>query len=136
MTSIRESSMGITVLIVEDDQAIAELLAQVLTYATPYDILEVPDASQALAVVTFRTPSLFILDYQLPDMSGLELSDHLHRMEELETVPTVLMSANLPSRQAMWQRHIVPLRKPFEIADLLQTVETLLPPQDESLARA
>lgn len=131
MTSTHESSSSITLLIVEDDEPIAELLAQVLTYTTTYVVLEVPDASGALAAVTFHTPSLIILDYQLPDMNGLELSDRLHTMEGFETIPTLLMSANLPPRQAMQQRHITSLRKPFEIADFLQTIETLLPPQEE-----
>src|ERR1700730_12258634 len=128
--STNESHIHTILLVVEDDEAISEFIAQVLQYQTPHAVLDVPDASQALAAVTSITPSLFILDYQLPDMNGLDLSDRLHAIEGLETVPTLLMSANLPPRQEPQQRHIVSLSKPFDVSDLLKIIDTLLPPQD------
>jgi CheY-like chemotaxis protein len=128
--STNESRMQTILLVVEDDEAISEFLALTLQEKTPHAILPVPDAAQALAAVTSITPSLFILDFQLPDMNGLELADRLHAIEGLETVPTLLISANLPPRQALQQRHIASLSKPFEVSDLLQVIETLLFPQD------
>jgi len=125
-----ESRIHTILLVVEDDEAISEFIAQVLQDQTPHAVLDVSDASEALAAVSSITPSLFILDYQLPDMNGLELSDHLHAIEGLETVPTLMMSANLPPRQELQQRHIASLSKPFEVSALLKIIDTLLPPQD------
>jgi DNA-binding response OmpR family regulator len=125
-----ESRIQTILLVVEDDEDISEFIAQVLQDKTSHAILGVSDAAQAFAAVSSITPSLFILDYQLPDMNGLELSDRLHAIEGLETVPTLMMSANLPPRHALQHRHIVPLKKPFEISDLLKSIDKLLPPQD------
>lgn len=126
---VNEKSLHTILLIVEDDEDIGEFLAYVLQDETPYTVLHVPNAAQALAAVTSITPSLFLLDYQLPGMDGLDLSDRLHTIKVLETVPTLMMSANLPPREALQQRHIASLRKPFEISDFLQLVETLLSEQ-------
>lgn len=120
-----------TILAVEDDAAISDLLVQLVEQETPFHALPMPDAEQALEAVRSITPSLFILDYQLPGIDGLELSDRLHAIEEFATIPTLMISAHPPSRQAMQQRHILFLKKPFDLADLLQDIENLLPLQEE-----
>ena len=118
-----------TILAVEDEEALADFLVRVIKQETPYQALYATDALQALEVASSIKPSLFILDYQLPGINGLELSDQLHAIEGLETVPTLMVSAASPSRQAMQQRHITFLKKPFDLSDLLGTIEALLPPQ-------
>jgi len=120
-----------TILAVEDDENIGDVLVQLLEQETPYQVLCVPDAEQALEVVSSITPSLFILDYQLPGIDGLELSDRLHAIQEFATIPTLMISANPPSGKAMRQRHIMLFEKPFDLADLLETIENLLPQQEE-----
>ena len=114
-------------LVVEDDEAIGEFIAQALRDETPHAVLHVTDASHALEAVNFIKPSLFLLDYQLPDINGLELSDRLHTIAGLETVPTLVISANLPPRHALQQRHIAGLRKPFDVSDLFKAIDELLP---------
>ena len=79
------------ILIVEDEQGIAEFLTQVLSEIMPYPILPLPSAENALEAVRSIKPNLFLLDYRLPDIDGLELSDRLHATEGLEAVPTVVM---------------------------------------------
>jgi len=119
-----------TILTVEDDETIGDLLVRLMEQETPYKALHVTDAVQALEAVTSIKPSLFILDYQLPGINGLELADQLHSIKELETVPTLMVSANSPAREAMQQRHITFLKKPFDLHDLLTTVERLLSKQE------
>ncbi len=115
-----------TVLVVEDDEAIGEFIVAALTQAASYHAIHVTNAAQAVEVATFSNPCLFLLDYRLPGITGLELADRLHSMKGLETIPTLMISANLPPRQALQQRHIHFLAKPFELNDLLRTVEHLL----------
>ena len=122
-----ESRIQSTLLVVEDDEAIGEFIAQALKYATHHAVVHVTDASHALEAVNFIKPSLFLLDYQLPDINGLELSDRLHTIAGLETVPTLVMSANLPPRHALQQRHIACLSKPFDVSDLFKAIDKLLP---------
>lgn len=121
-----------TILLVEDEQDIGEFIATAFRQETLYHVVYATTAGEALEVAASSTPCLFLLDYRLPDLDGLELADRLHALPGLETVPTLMISANSPSRQALQQRHIAFLAKPFGLIDLLQAVEHLLArPTDE-----
>ncbi len=116
--------------IVEDDADIGATLLWAFQSETPYHAVLVTDAVQALEVAQSLTPSLFILDYQLPGMNGLELADCLWTMEGLKNVPTLMVSAYSPHWQATHQRGIAFLPKPFHLTEFLQAVDQLLPPPE------
>lgn len=126
LSTTDQESPNQTILLVEDDEDISFFMTQVLEQETPYEALHVPDATSALEVVDSVKPDLFILDYRLPDLNGLELSDRLHSIEGLETVPTMMISANTLPRNELQQRHITYLKKPFDLSRLLTEVEKLL----------
>lgn len=126
LSRANQESSNQTILLVEDDEDISYFMTQVLTQETPYEALHVPDATSALEVADSVKPDLFILDYRLPDLNGLELSDRLHSIEGLETVPTMMISANALPRNELHQRHITYLKKPFDLFHLLAVVEKLL----------
>ncbi len=119
-----------TVLIVEDDEAIGDFLARLLEQETSCKAFFVTDATKALEAVNSIKPKVFILDYQLPGINGLELFDQLRAIKGLETVPTIMMSANSPPRNAMKERQITFLPKPFELDDLLKIIEKLFAQQE------
>lgn len=114
-----------TILVVEDDDMIGSLLVEALSLETPYHAMHVTDGLQALRVVHDIKPSLFITDYRLPQMNGIELSDRLRATKGLEQIPTIIMSAYLPEQEVK-KRQLVAMPKPFELDDLLDTVERLL----------
>jgi DNA-binding response OmpR family regulator len=116
-----------TILVVEDDEDIGAFIVQAILDETPYQALLVTDGFQALKAVRNIKPNLLLIDYYLPSMDGLELFDQLHAQEELEGVPTIMMSAstNVP-RQEVRKRKIFFLGKPLELSELLQTIEKLL----------
>lgn len=115
---------GKTILVVEDDTGIGELLTLTLEQETCYQPLLVSSGQEALYVVQAVQPTLVLLDYQLPDMTGIEVYDRLRARKELMAVPTIMMSANAPHYE-LSKRHLVELEKPFEIDTLLDLVETL-----------
>ncbi len=112
-------------LIVEDDACIGEVLVYAISQATPYTAMSVSDGSDALDVVKGIIPDLFILDYQLPNMTGIELYDRIHNIQGLAQVPVIIMSANLPE-EAIKERKLVGIQKPFELDELLNTIEKLI----------
>jgi DNA-binding response OmpR family regulator len=114
-----------TVLLVEDDLDIGEFLLQVIGEETSFHALLASDGFEALRLIHEITPDLFLLDYQLPDMNGIELYDQLHRTKGLEDIPALMISARLP-KQAIEKRSIRGMKKPFELNELLETLETLL----------
>jgi DNA-binding response OmpR family regulator len=116
-----------TILLVEDDPYISSFLVEAIAHETPYRAIVASDSNAALKVVRHFTPCLFILDYGLPGMNGIELYDHLHINHELATIPAILITAdrNVP-QQKIQQRHLSAFMKPLELDAFLSTIETLL----------
>ncbi|GCE05100.1 response regulator [Dictyobacter aurantiacus] len=124
-TIMKEYNIQDTILVVEDDHSIGSLLIDALEMETPYNAELVTDGFQALKAVREQKPCLIITDYRLSHMDGLELCDRMHAMPEINDIPVILMSAYLPANEA-WKRNVLYLQKPFELDDLLDTVEKLL----------
>jgi len=114
-----------TILLVEDDTVIAELLVQMITQETRHLIFSVPDAPEVLDLVRNIKPQLLILDYWLPTIHGIELFDQLHNTEGLEQVPAIMLSVNAPLKEIR-QRQIIYMRKPFDMFKLLEAIDKLL----------
>jgi DNA-binding NtrC family response regulator len=114
-----------TILVIEDDESIGELITEVLSQETPYDVLLATDGFQALHMVHYVKPILLITDYRLPRMNGIELYDRLHSLQVLDHTPVIIMSAHLPMEEVS-KRQMVCMDKPFDLDDLLEKVEGAL----------
>jgi len=114
-----------SILVVEDDTDIGMFLVQAISQETPHQALLVTDGFQALKAITNIKPDLFILDYWLPSMNGIDLYDRLHATKGLEHIPTIMISAQLPKRE-LQKRDIHSLNKPLELDEFLHLVERLL----------
>jgi DNA-binding response OmpR family regulator len=116
-----------TILLVEDDPNIGSFLVEAIAQETRYRAIVASDSHAALKLVRHFTPCLFILDYGLPGMNGIELYDRLHINLELTAIPAILITANhhLPQQQIR-QRQLITFMKPLELDAFLATIETLL----------
>ena len=114
------------ILIVEDNEEIGYLLIQVIHQETAHRAIHHINARNALNAITRLTPHLFILDYSLPDINGLELHDWLQTFDHLKFSKTILMSARNPPLQEISKRGILFLRKPFAVTALLDAIEKAL----------
>ena len=110
-----------SILIVEDDENIGEFLQQAIDEYTPYQPTVVHDGFDALETAVQIKPCLLLLDYKLPGLNGLEIYDHLQRMEETRGVPTIMMSAALPVEE-LQHRGIYQLRKPMDIGNVIRMI--------------
>lgn len=119
-----------TILVVEDDADIGSFIVQAIHQETSHNVLLVTDGFQALKTIHNLKTDLFIIDYQLPYMNGIELYDQLIDIEHQKTRPTIMISARLPAQEIL-KRNIVGMKKPFELQDLLNTIERLLALQCE-----
>ncbi len=126
LSAIENATMKL-VLVVEADAEIGSFLVQAIKEETPYQAFLVTNGVQALQISREVTPDLFVLDYRLPGLDGLELYELLHSMEGLESVPTILMSASafFPRRNNE-QHKISDLQKPFELDNLLHIIRELV----------
>jgi len=115
-----------TVFIVEDDQAIGELLVEAIQQETPYQAVLASDGFQALKMLQKVKPDVLILDYALPGMNGLEFYDAIHELKALEYLPVLVVSAAAARIQKeVKARQLSQLKKPFDLTDLLEAIERL-----------
>jgi DNA-binding response OmpR family regulator len=114
-----------TILVVEADAEIGSLLLEALSQKTSYQMILLTHSLQALEVARRIKPDLFILNYHLPQVNGIELYDRLHAIKELKHVPTIMVGADLPEEE-MKQRKIVSLEKPFGMDELLDAIQRAL----------
>jgi two-component system phosphate regulon response regulator PhoB len=85
------------ILIVEDEQAIREMTAFHLSRAG-YDVFEAQDCREARALLADNRPDLALIDWMLPDMSGLELTRKLKRDKEYEDLAIIMLTARADER--------------------------------------
>jgi DNA-binding response OmpR family regulator len=122
----KEPTAGKTVFIVEDDEAIGELLVQAIQQETPYQAVLASNGFQALKMLRTVKPDVFILDYGLPGMNGLEFYDAIHAVKALEHLPVLIVSAEAARIQKeIKARQLSQLKKPFDLTDLLEAIERL-----------
>jgi len=83
---------GSKILIVEDEAAVRELLTATLLGAG-YIVLEAADATRAKGIVAEQQPSLILVDWMLPGMSGLEFAKWLKRDQQFGEIPIIMLTA-------------------------------------------
>ncbi len=80
------------VLIVEDERPIREMIAFGLKRAG-FEVREAEDCRAARAALADCRPDLILVDWMLPDMSGLELTRALKRDRETRELPVIMLTA-------------------------------------------
>ena len=84
--------MNAKVLVVEDEDAISNLLKYNLM-AEGYDVTVVEDGDDALMVADEIQPDIILLDWMLPNVSGIEICRQLRTREETRTIPVIMLTA-------------------------------------------
>lgn len=86
------STMAKIILIVDDEAAIRDMLRAALERAD-FDCLEAENAQQAHGLAIDKNPDLILLDWMLPDTSGIELARRLKRDEVTSKIPIIMLTA-------------------------------------------
>ena len=84
--------MSKKVLIVEDNELNMKLFHDLLD-SQGYETLQTREGLQALALARLHRPDLILMDIQLPEISGLEVTKWLKDDEELSHIPVVAVTA-------------------------------------------
>jgi CheY-like chemotaxis protein len=126
---------GATVLIVEDEFAIADLLEMVLT-DEGYRVLTAANGRQGLErLAEGPLPDLVISDYMRPLLDGAGLLQAMRNVEAQRDIACIIMSsvpeANVRERVNGYTAFV---RKPFQLAAVIELVATILSPQPEASA--
>jgi CheY-like chemotaxis protein len=110
----------VTVLVVDDERPVRELLAMLLE-EFGYTVLRAAHGRQALELVAGQRPDLVISDVMMPLLSGVELCRRLKSDPQSAGIPVILMSTAGP-HVAKDSGADAFISKPFDLA----TLETLV----------
>jgi two-component system phosphate regulon response regulator PhoB len=81
-----------TILIVEDDTAIRDMLAMFLS-TNNYKVETAEDGKQGLDILHKTTPDLLLLDWMLPDMAGVDLIPQIRKLSVHKELPILMLTA-------------------------------------------
>ena len=117
-----------TVLIVEDNELNMKLFHDLLD-AHGYQILQTKDGMEALDIAREHHPDLILMDIQLPEVSGLEVTKWLKEDESLKAIPVVAVTAFAMKgdeeviRQGGCEAYI---SKPISVPRFIETIKSYL----------
>ncbi len=80
------------ILIVEDNDLNLKLFRDLLT-AHGYDTLETKDGLEAIMLTRNEKPDLVLMDIQLPEISGLDVTRRLKADDTIATIPIIAVTA-------------------------------------------
>lgn len=115
-----------TILIVEDDPAIQELLAETLRDAG-YEALGAAEGGEAVDLARQRRPDLVVLDLAIPGLSGHSVLHELRESPDTRHIPVVIASGYeglLPEEDQPLVQGV--LQKPYDLDEFLETVASAL----------
>ena len=120
--------MAKTILIVEDNELNMKLFHDLLE-SQGYDILQTRDGVEALKIARLQKPDLILMDIQLPEVSGLEVTKWIKEDENLRDIPVIAVTAFAMKgdeekiRQGGCEAYIA---KPISVSEFLETVQKFI----------
>jgi CheY-like chemotaxis protein len=116
-----------SILVVDDEYAIAEVLCQILTLEG-YEAEMVHNGVKCLERLAEKRYDLVLLDIMMPVMDGLEALEHIKERDRNQRV--IVMSAARNSMLKQVDPAIPFIPKPFDMSKLLELIRTTLGPVD------
>ena len=117
-----------TVMIVEDNELNMKLFNDLLE-ANGYNIIQTRDGLEALKLARLHKPDLILMDIQLPEISGLEVTKWLKEDDDLSHIPVIAVTAFAMKgdeeriREGGCEAYI---SKPISVAHFLETIRKFL----------
>ncbi len=119
-----------TVLIVEDSELNMRLFNDLLE-AFGYRTVKTRDGRQALPLAREHKPDLIVMDIQLPEVSGLEITDRLKKDSALKNIPVVAVTAFAmrgDEQKILAAGCDAYLSKPISVTTFLDTIKKFIGP--------
>jgi two-component system phosphate regulon response regulator PhoB len=130
-----------TVLVVEDEEAIRDMLTFNLTRAG-FHVTGAGSGSEARAAIANQFPDVVLMDWMLPDVSGLELTRQLKRATDTREIPVLMLTARAAEDDRVTGLDCGAddyITKPFSPRELLARINAVLrrySPAEEEMVHA
>ncbi|MCC6474785.1 MAG: phosphate regulon transcriptional regulator PhoB [Burkholderiales bacterium] len=116
------------ILVVEDERPIRDMIAFGLRRAG-FEVREAADARAARAALADRRPELLVVDWMLPDTSGLEFTRALKRERDTRDLPVIMLTARAEEADKVAGLEGGAddyLTKPFSLRELVARINAVL----------
>ena len=120
--------MSIKVLVVEDEDAISHLLKYNLT-AEGFEVSIVDDGDEALMAAEDFQPDIILLDWMLPNVSGIEICRQLRARKETQEIPVIMLTARAEEEDRLrgFEKGADDyVTKPFSMKELVARIHAVL----------
>src|SRR5437868_6153622 len=120
--------MSKTVMIVEDNELNMKLFHDLLE-ANGYQTIQTRNGTEALALARSHRPDLILMDIQLPEVSGLDVTRWIKEDETIKHIPVIAVTAFAMKgdeekiRNGGCEAYIA---KPISVTNFLETIERVL----------
>lgn len=122
------STKNIKVLLVEDEEAIREMVSFALRRAD-FDVTEAADASAAQALISKELPDIVLLDWMMPGISGIDLARRWRQDSRTQSVPIMMLTARGEEEDKLRGFDIGVddyMTKPFSTQELIARIKAIL----------
>jgi len=119
---------GRHILVVEDEKPIRDMIAFGLRRAG-FEVFEAEDATAARGAIADRRPDLMLVDWMLPDQSGLDLTRAIRRNKETEDLPVIMLTARAAEHDKVSGLEVGAddyVTKPFSTRELVARIHAVL----------
>ena len=120
--------MKTKVLVVEDEEAISLLLKYNLK-AEGFEVTIVDDGDEALTAASGVKPDIILLDWMLPNVSGIEICRQLRAFEETSAIPVIMLTARAEEEDQLrgfGKGADDYVTKPFSMKELVARIHAVL----------
>jgi two-component system alkaline phosphatase synthesis response regulator PhoP len=121
-----------TILVIDDDAAILDMISQVLL-DEGYEVVTASNGRTAIHYAVDYLPRLILLDLMMPEMNGWQVIEELRKYPETLSIPVILLSARREMANVASALEVSNyLEKPFDLDVLITRVETVLSSPDSA----
>lgn len=122
--------MSKTILIVEDDTILRDLISQKLKKDNNYEIVEAVDGEEGLKKAKEEKPDIILLDLILPGIDGFGVLEQIKKDPEIDKIPVVILS-NLGQKEEIEKGMSLGatdflIKAHFTLSEIVAKIKTIL----------
>jgi two-component system response regulator len=126
LSLVKEPIVSNRKILVIDDSRVIRMRVKEMLPTGNFEVLEAKDGLEGYHLIRSESPSLIMLDFFLPKMSGWEVYQEIQKIPELKAIPLILMSGR---KEEVVEKLPEPfeffafIQKPFEQEQLVQAIK-------------
>lgn len=116
------------IMVIDDEPAIRDMINTILEISG-YQCLQAENAQQAFAMIIDESPDLILLDWMMPETSGIELLRRLRRNNTIAQLPVIMLTAKAAEDNLIQGLEVGAddyIMKPFSPRELIARIKSLL----------